>query len=486
MDDEAIERNTLLLVQKQLSFGDAHVVVESASDSLIPKFLPVTLDTFWRGRIDLCMHGLVQPQTLLPIFRSVFVYTSCRVVFEAWDRRCDGRRGVPHAVLTSESVHHVSFLPKQLVDLFVQAVVKARIPLCAREIRKRLTHLRGEELACPAEDDEQVDEVVDEPINELVDEPVDEGGDAQVELQEEEQPEQDLHAAEIMLRPVHANLRHPSKGLMLRLLRDANAPLEMLAAARNSHCPHRDLMNRRTGAVRLVQVSRSKELGHTISIDACHWKRNRDGREAIIVNIIDEASRFHVALVLKDGEPSELGNLTAMDYIEAVRMNWFRFARSPAVIRVDSEGTFKSHEFREWCAVRGIEGQMAAGEAYWQIGIVETHIGLLKSQLSLMADELPDRGRLAELDGSLCGCQSETTEYLQLIQSVTVVVWNSQVRVQLKNRGLVENPSSFERRLQLQTAAHKSICSCRRSEDLANGPVCEITCTEKSDGWTVV
>ena len=78
MDDEAIERNTLLLVQKQLSFGDAHVVVESASDSLIPKFLPVTLDTFWRGRIDLCMHGLVQPQTLLPIFRSVFVYTSCR------------------------------------------------------------------------------------------------------------------------------------------------------------------------------------------------------------------------------------------------------------------------------------------------------------------------------------------------------------------------------------------------------------------------
>ena len=89
-------------------------------------------------------------------------------------------------------------------------------------------------------------------------------------------------------------------------------------------------------------MSRSKELGHTISIDACHWKLNRDGREAIIVNIIDEASRFHVALVLKEGEPSELGNLTAMDYIEAVRMNWFRFARAPAVIRVDSEGAFKS------------------------------------------------------------------------------------------------------------------------------------------------
>ena len=137
-------------------------------------------------------------------------------------------------------------------------------------------------------------------------------------------------------------------------------------------------------------MSRSKELGHTIPIDACHWKRNRDGREAIVVNIIDEASCFHVALVLKEGEPSELENLTAMDYIEAVRMKWFRFATAPAVIRVDSEGAFKSHEFREWCAARGIEVQMTAGEPHWQIGIVETHIRLLKNQLSLMEDELPD------------------------------------------------------------------------------------------------
>ena len=133
-----------LLVQKLLSFGDAHVVVECAPDSLIPKFLRVTLDTFWRARIDLCMHGLVQPQTHLPIFRSVFVYTSSRVVFEALDRRCDGHRGLP------------SFLPKKLVDLLVKTMVKARIPLCAREIRKRC-----EDLACPAEDDEQVDEPVD-------------------------------------------------------------------------------------------------------------------------------------------------------------------------------------------------------------------------------------------------------------------------------------------------------------------------------------
>ena len=162
IDDEAIERNTLSIrpacwFKKPLSFGDAHVVVvECAADSVIPKFLRVTLDTFWRARIDLCMHGLLQPQTPLQIYRGVFVYTSSRLVFEALDQRCDGYRGLPHAVLTSETVRHVIF-PKQSVDLFVKTMIKSRIPLCAKEIRKRLTHLQDEELACPAQDVEPVE-----------------------------------------------------------------------------------------------------------------------------------------------------------------------------------------------------------------------------------------------------------------------------------------------------------------------------------------
>ena len=121
-------------------------------------------------------------------------------MFEALDQLCDGHSGFPHAVLTSESVRHVSFLPKQLVDLFVKTLVKSRIPSFAREIGEQLTRLQGQVLACPAEDGEQVDELVDEPVGEP-EEPV--------ELQEEDQPEQDLHAAEVMLRPVHATLGHP-------------------------------------------------------------------------------------------------------------------------------------------------------------------------------------------------------------------------------------------------------------------------------------
>ena len=85
-------------------------------------------------------------------------------------------------------------------------------------------------------------------------------------------------------------------------------------------------------------------------------------------------------------------------------MNWIRFARAPAVIRVDSEGAFKSHEFREWCATRGIEVKLAASEAQWQIGIVETRIRILKNQLHLMEDEFPE----ASIDELLEHCVAAT------------------------------------------------------------------------------
>ena len=199
-----------------------------------------------------------------------------------------------------------------------------------------------------------------------------------------------------------------------------------------------------------MQVSRSEELGHTNSIDACHWKRNRDGREAFVVNIFDEASRFHVALVLKEGEPSELGNLTAMDNIEAVRTNWFLFARAPAVIRVDSEGAFKSNEFREWCAVRGIEVQMAAGEAHWQIGIVEHHIRLLKNPLSLMEDEFPD-ATIDELVEPYVAAKVRR----QTFDGYSPLQWwfGTQCAREVEEHGLGETRSNFERRLEFQTAA---------------------------------
>ena len=122
--------------------------------------------------------------------------------------------------------------------------------------------------------------------------------------------------------------KHTRKGLMLRLLRDANAPLEMLTAARHFHV---------TTVIWWLDGQEQSDLSKCLvarnlatPFQLMRVTGNRDGREAIIVNIINEASRFHVALVRKKIEPSELGNLTAMDFLQGRQLSsaWTRKVRS--------------------------------------------------------------------------------------------------------------------------------------------------------------
>ena len=127
-------------------------------------------------------------------------------------------------------------------------------------------------------------------------------------------------------------------------------------------------------------------------------------------------------------------------------MNGFWFA--PALIRVDPEGAFKSHEFREWCAARGIEVQMAAGEAHWQIGIVETHIRLLENQLSLMENELPD----ASIDELVGHCVAAKVRR-QTFEGYSPLQWcfGTQCAREVEEQGLGDNRSNLERRLQFHS-----------------------------------
>ena len=84
---------------------------------------------------------------------------------------------------------------------------------------------------------------------------------------------------------------------------------------------------------------------------------------------------------------------------------------------------------------------MAAGEAHWHIGIVETHIRLFKNQLSLKADELPD----ASIDELVEHCVAAK------VRRQTFDGYSPSREVE--EQGLEENRSSFERQLQFQTVA---------------------------------
>ena len=69
-----------------------------------------------------------------------------------------------------------------------------------------------------------------------------------------------------------------------------------------------------------------------------------DGKRFLVANYIDEASRFHVARVLKilqtDSEEN-LGNADADDVLSAFQ-DWLRWMSSPKRIHVDADGVFTS------------------------------------------------------------------------------------------------------------------------------------------------
>ena len=78
---------------------------------------------------------------------------------------------------------------------------------------------------------------------------------------------------------------------------------------------------------------------------------------------------------------SDLGNCDAQELIEAIS-EWARYMARPSCFHVDEEGCFHADGVKEYCGLKSIEIKMAAGEAHWQNGIVERHIGTFRELFS--------------------------------------------------------------------------------------------------------
>ena len=104
----------------------------------------------------------------------------------------------------------------------------------------------------------------------------------------------------------------------------------------------------------------------------------------MVLHFIVEASTYHTARIIREGKVnnySELGNCDAPDLIKAIA-EWARYMSHPSCFHVDDEGCFHSEQFKEYCGLKSIEVKMAAGEAHWQNGIVEHHIGTFRELLN--------------------------------------------------------------------------------------------------------
>ena len=111
----------------------------------------------------------------------------------------------------------------------------------------------------------------------------------------------------------------------------------------------------------------------------------------MILHLIDEASRFHVARVVKTIKANtaiNIGNCNDTELLQIVR-EWCRYLLVPKTIHTDEEGVFHSEKLKSWAAERGTLIRMCAGASHWQNGIVERHIETFKDMFQkLSMDDL--------------------------------------------------------------------------------------------------
>ena len=93
----------------------------------------------------------------------------------------------------------------------------------------------------------------------------------------------------------------------------------------------------------------------------------------------DEATRFARVALLFSQPLTESKNATTSDCMTAYVTHWEEVFGMPARIRHDPEGALMSTELLGEMSRRGVHLLPTAGEAHWQLGIVERLIGTLFS-----------------------------------------------------------------------------------------------------------
>jgi len=179
------------------------------------------------------------------------------------------------------------------------------------------------------------------------------------------------------LRAIHKNLGHPSNSMLMKILREAGAPKHIIDMASELRC---DVCSRfkSISPAKPAKSHHFKQLGECLGIDVSFFRRTEeDKKTAMLLHLVDEASKFHVVKVIREGiadTDNALGNLKARELVDELRNSWFRYFQTPQTIHTDSEGVFRSDEFKDLCNQRGIRIITTAGEAHWQLGVVERHI----------------------------------------------------------------------------------------------------------------
>ena len=388
-----------------------------------------------RFRVDGCAWGLKHPTSEGPLLKSWGWFATCRRLREALERQCSHGKGM-HDIVQGSISASTAIYPWELCQAFARCIMSP-VHQWEQVRQQSLKHGSNPEVfANQGVNNTEIDEGEDDDIARLLDgvddanqgqghrhrdHPDDARNDRGGASHEDDEVHDDDDVAQTpnkardkevqrQLRIIHANLGHPSSEIMLRTLRDAQAPADVLEAARKFECPHcrirgRMLPRRPSAPVKVT------EKWHTVSVDTFwrqspHRVQGNPVSHGVGISFLDEATDFHVAVFVRTGTKKQ-HSINAQEFRNAFCKDWMRILPTPKVLRLDDEGCFRDHGLIEWLESKGIQPQVIAGEGPWQNGKHSRHLEVLKENMSLLATELDPQTQCSELLALALGAKNE-------------------------------------------------------------------------------
>ena len=185
-------------------------------------------------------------------------------------------------------------------------------------------------------------------------------------------------------RKVHANTGHRPPAQLAQLLRAHQAPLASRAAMEQLRCSS-CIENGKPDTIPAVSLDISTKPFEVLGIDL--KEAEFDKRKYKYLVMVDEASRLTRCVLLFEIGPKEHRNAKTEEIVHAYESHWEELFGNPRVLRHDPEGALCSQEMLEKFGEKGVRLAATAGEAHWQLGIVERMIATIFNAAERIAKE---------------------------------------------------------------------------------------------------
>ena len=185
---------------------------------------------------------------------------------------------------------------------------------------------------------------------------------------------------------IHAATGHGALRHLIQAMKRRQAPAEVIRLAEEFRCPVCEERSRPRPR-NLASLEPQPPKWMTVSCDMGTWFHTATGAHHQFVVCIDEGSRFRIGRMISTGKK---GHVSAQQFLTCFRENWTQYFGNPHTLRVDPDGTFRSHDVANYCDRYNIFLDIVAGEAHWKIGVCEQAIQGVKTVMDKLVADDPD------------------------------------------------------------------------------------------------